>query len=569
MKNFITTLSFSFFTTFLVFSQEVTFLKDVVPGDNCYNQKYNDDCPHSLINVNGTLFFVLYKTSSLYKTDGTKEGTVLVKNFNNYKQTCDLIAFNGKLYFNCDDNGKHGVELWVSDGTEAGTKMVKNINTEIDYSYGDVRDHSSVIDINHEVINLDRCVYNNLLFFTAEDSIHGRELWRTDGTEQGTILIKDLLPGTNSSVPQYFLSLNNKLYFTTNSQSQNNKYDLWESDGTEQGTNMVSPNLLTHIYSFANNKLLIATDFGELDAYDCNTKNTSLIYELTAYQKKLKYSFNSSKSDTNICYFTYSSVDTAYLMQTNGTKEGTRMIYSFTKSDLSTPSYVSIGNLELLSKKLIFSMGDELWSMDRKTQVFDKVLGIQYYNLNYKELYSTATALGDQRPLVFRDKIYFRSDYPPFGNPLFKENRQLIESDGTVAGTKQITKPLTIKKQLNDLTSITSTNDAIYFLRNDSINGAEIWRYGNKVEIKTSVLTSNQLNKINIYPNPSNGKFNITGIENKNISIFNINGITVFNVTKCTFDKLEIDLKNKIESGMYIIKISDDLNEKFVKVIIE
>ena len=40
-------------------------------------------------------------------------------------------------------------------------------------------------------------VYQNELFFSANDSIHGSELWKSDGTEGGTLLVKDL--------PDYFL----------------------------------------------------------------------------------------------------------------------------------------------------------------------------------------------------------------------------------------------------------------------------------------------------------------------------------------------------------------------------
>ena len=42
---------------------------------------------------------------------------------------------------------------------------------------------------------------NGTLFFTPTTARHGVELWKSDGTAAGTVLVKDINPGTDSSDP--------------------------------------------------------------------------------------------------------------------------------------------------------------------------------------------------------------------------------------------------------------------------------------------------------------------------------------------------------------------------------
>ena len=80
--------------------------------------------------------------------------------------------------------------------------------------------------------------FNNGIYFIANDGINGVELWKSDGTESGTLLLKDI--DSNYSGLNYgnqFLILNSQFYFFANDGINGN--ELWKSDGTEVGTTIV------------------------------------------------------------------------------------------------------------------------------------------------------------------------------------------------------------------------------------------------------------------------------------------------------------------------------------------
>ena len=54
--------------------------------------------------------------------------------------------------------------------------------------------------------------FNGHVYFLHPNCIHGEELWRTDGTLTGTIMLKDINYGKNSSHPLSFTIFNNELY---------------------------------------------------------------------------------------------------------------------------------------------------------------------------------------------------------------------------------------------------------------------------------------------------------------------------------------------------------------------
>ena len=181
------------------------------------------------------LFFVASEDThfiELWVTDGTPAGTRLVKDINpspvfgsyGSSDPLGLTPFGDKMAFFARD-GSLGFELWISDGTEAGTQMVKDIYPG---------NRSAIDAVRFEgMVALD-----SLLIFQANDGLHGKELWRSDGTGIGTFMLKDILPGSLCSSPKAFYKHEDFVYFVI--EGEDLKPQIWQTDGTAAGTQMIN-----------------------------------------------------------------------------------------------------------------------------------------------------------------------------------------------------------------------------------------------------------------------------------------------------------------------------------------
>src|SRR5262245_32557043 len=174
---------------------------------------------NGLVELNGTLFFRANDGVTgfeLWKSDGTQAGTLRVKDIlpgsgSALPGSLPLLNVNGTLFFAADD-GVRGIELWRSDGTEAGTLPVKEIRTGSGASFPCLRvgedgpEFIACEDLDAEGYELNPQAepfsfflgVNGTLFFAANDGVAGVELWRSDGTETGTLQVKEIRPGGDS-----------------------------------------------------------------------------------------------------------------------------------------------------------------------------------------------------------------------------------------------------------------------------------------------------------------------------------------------------------------------------------
>jgi ELWxxDGT repeat protein len=210
---------------------------------------FGGSVPTELTAVGTTLFFVATDDdhgTELWKSNGTTAGTVMVKDIvlgQGGSSPSLLTKVGGVLFFTAFDDD--GLELWKSDGTPGETVQVRDILTGPDSSapfravrrgrrallrrprpgrqrHGaleerrDARRHHAREGHQPGVADSFPDSFARVgtnVYFAATDAVHGRELWRTDGTPGGTALEADIFEGRESSDPIDLVNVNGKLVF--------------------------------------------------------------------------------------------------------------------------------------------------------------------------------------------------------------------------------------------------------------------------------------------------------------------------------------------------------------------
>lgn len=383
-------------------SQPYTLLKDIYPGTG-------NNYAYLSININGMLYFSAndgIHGNELWKSDGTAAGTVMIKDIypgTDPSITGFMVNVNGTLFFLAND-GVYGRELWKSDGTEAGTLMVKDINPGVG-STDDFSWHGCV-------------VVNGILYFMGNQNTTGHELWRSDGTESGTYLLKDIYPGVYTSglakgnplsgAPYDFCELNGTVYFIAGDE---NGREIWKTDGTTAGTVMAVD---------------IVPGYGGSGAGDMINLNGTLIF-ITPEQWNPQISW----------------YDPPKLWRSDGTAAGTYIL-------TGVPSPQPFLYTAIVNGVLLLSKGNELWKTD------GTVAGTSILRPSGTSLITKVNGTA----------FFFEGDGVT--------KLELWKTDGTVGGTVMV-KSLGPLPQPGFPFRTGKAGNELLFNFNDGIHGNELW----------------------------------------------------------------------------------------------
>ncbi len=482
------------------------------------------------------LFFSLRRddnTTDVYATDGTLGNTLLLMNLA-LPQNVVFTAFDNHVYFGIRVPNM-GLQMWKTDGSVAGIVLVAefggdgylgnytaignklffaadNSSTVFDDTqpYVLVAGSSTPLLLNPNLFNItDFTEYNGKLYFTASDIENqnsNRELYTSDGTVAGTVMVKDINPGTAGSNPTGLIEFQNKLFFGANNGT--NGKEIWSTDGTLAGTQLFKD---------------IAPGIND--------------------------AFPTFKSGVHVDKLYFAAYG-AQLWSTDGTPNGTGLVKVINPAGIFQLSgFVSVNN-RLLMAADDGVHGTEIWvsdgTPDNTTLLLDIRPGLAF---GVYDIYKKNVFCGSQ--------LFFAGADGSGLNPWV--------TDGTVAGT-YIVEDL---ETANNGDSVYSS-DGGFVLLNDKIFFVGQDTFGNQLysmDLDCSLgVAKNNMTQVKVYPNPATGIINFDSARQiDNIGIYNTLGKKVMQIDG---DKKQVDI-SQLSTGLYFVKITDAAQQVSTQKIIK
>ncbi len=306
----------------------------------------------------------------------------------------EFIRFKNKVYYKGYDyyNGG-GYKLFATDGTTSyrvkdmsGASylgadpsnfliwndllyfMTEN-NTKIWKSDGTEAGTVLVKDLTGGTIQTKFYAANGLLMFVYTNPTFGEELWKTDGTSAGTALVKDIYPGTGGAFISNLVVYDNNLFFTA---FENSALHIYKSDGSSANTQIFS-NLVGPFGSqvFKNKLFFIAFEYSSSAYWLYSTDGNSAplkIQQLSATIREPN-AILMKNINNNLLVFDITPTTARHeLWASDGTTAGTKLAKVIREVELNT-SYMNITEYVYNNNKLYFAADDgihgkELWVWD-------------------------------------------------------------------------------------------------------------------------------------------------------------------------------------------------------------
>jgi ELWxxDGT repeat protein len=504
--------------TFTLHAQIPYLVKDINPGTPWSS-------PRLLTKVGQEVFFEAITSAGwgLWKTDGSAQGTTLLKSFGANYEIYNLTAINGTLYFRAHD-GTHGYEPWISDGTPAGTVMLKDINPGTASSYAS-----------------EFLYYNSQVFFVAQDNTNGAAIWTTDGTDAGTLVFKDLAPGSMTGGGAYsFTKMGSDFYFWGNPVAQTS-IELWKSDGTAAGTVMVKAfsGFTSPSMKVSNGRLFFAFGGGTTGSQgvwvsDGTTAGTILLKD---FNVSLGVGVLEDRmADVNGVMFLAGNdgVNGKELWKSDGTPAGTTLVKNIRSGNVGS----SPENLTSFKGLLYFVAIDdnsttELWKSD----------GTDAGTVQVEAPYS-----GSTHPtglFVYNNTLFFNASQWT-GNA----GIELWKSDGV---NDTLVYDIYPGSNHSSTANHVGVNDKLFFSAQDATHGIEIWALD--VANSTGLAEANNAYTVHLYPNPVTGNlFFLPDGNNLSYSIYNLQGGLVQH-GELNGNTIMV---SGLSPGMYLLTLRDD-----------
>lgn len=470
---------------------------------------------------------------------------------------------------------------------------------------------------------LDNEAIGNTFYFKLNVTSIRKQLWKTDGTLSGTIMVRDSFYNEIVGLSR----INDTLYFIAQTSfSAGAPLGLWKSDGTKAGTTVVKTlsgagvGFLTVINNVC---------YFKLGTGIWKTNGTSAGTVLVKSGVSLASGFH--KVNNDIVFFAFSATAGYHaLWKTDGTGAGTTLLKD---SVYRTSLGHSVGSSAIVNGTLYFWVANQnyLWKTDGTVGGTVKMLSVSsaanltnhngtlyFTRFNTSpvqwELWSSDGTVPGTLPIPGLTNVY---NFTSMGGSLYLSgkasgtDREPYKSDGTAGGTTLL-KDIAAGTAESVPNYLTKVNTVVCFQANDGVYGTQIWKtdgtptgtmmayttsdtitalstvnmiafnnyllfihgggsYGDLYSIQVDGPTGtnepiNANNGLNIYPNPSSGivKIEWTGNKSASLQVLNILGEVVVQQSIST----EIDLSGQ-SKGIYFVRITDGEKNYDRKIVIQ